>query len=147
MCPTGPQCESHTEIWTDESTRCLCSEGQLSCSPSQCPAGQICGPQRGGSNGISSSGTCTIHSHTDCSTFDGLLFRFMAPCTYILAKTCSPTEALPMFSVEVVNEQNGNSSLPAIQQVNVDTGSFRLSLLKRQTHRIVVSYFREGLVL
>ncbi|XP_035490599.2 zonadhesin isoform X1 [Scophthalmus maximus] len=135
----GPQCESHTEIWTDESTRCLCSEGQLSCSPSQCPAGQICGPQRGGSNGISSSGTCTIHSHTDCSTFDGLLFRFMAPCTYILAKTCSPTEALPMFSVEVVNEQNGNSSLPAIQQVNVDTGSFRLSLLKRQTHRIVVN--------
>ncbi|AWP04137.1 putative zonadhesin-like [Scophthalmus maximus] len=94
---------------------------------------------RGGSNGISSSGTCTIHSHTDCSTFDGLLFRFMAPCTYILAKTCSPTEALPMFSVEVVNEQNGNSSLPAIQQVNVDTGSFRLSLLKRQTHRIVVN--------
>uniref|UniRef100_A0A8D3DXP6 Zonadhesin-like n=1 Tax=Scophthalmus maximus TaxID=52904 RepID=A0A8D3DXP6_SCOMX len=92
-----------------------------------------------GSNGISSSGTCTIHSHTDCSTFDGLLFRFMAPCTYILAKTCSPTEALPMFSVEVVNEQNGNSSLPAIQQVNVDTGSFRLSLLKRQTHRIVVN--------
>ncbi|XP_034468930.1 zonadhesin-like isoform X3 [Hippoglossus hippoglossus] len=135
----GPQCESNTELWTDESTRCLCSEGQLSCSPSPCPQGQICGPQRGGSTGISTTGTCTIHSHTDCSTFDGVLFRFMAPCTYVLAKTCSPTGALPMFSVEVVNEQNGNSSLPAIQQVNVDTGNIRVSLLKRQTHRVVVN--------
>ncbi|CAB1460147.1 unnamed protein product [Pleuronectes platessa] len=134
-----PQCESNTELWTDESTRCLCSEGQLSCSPSLCPQGQICGPHREGSRGISTTGTCTIHSHTDCSTFDGVLFRFMAPCTYILAKTCSPTGAMPMFSVEVVNEQNGNSSLPAIQQVNVDTGNIRVSLLKRQTHRVVVN--------
>ncbi|XP_056247120.1 zonadhesin-like [Seriola aureovittata] len=137
--PTGPQCESNTEIWTDESTRCLCSAGQLSCSPSQCPKGQICGPQRGGSSGISTSGTCTIHSHTDCSTFDGVLFRFMAPCTYILAKTCSPAEALPMFRVEVVNEQNRNSSLPTVQQVTVNTGNFRVSLLKQKTHRVVVN--------
>uniref|UniRef100_A0A3B4XQK3 Zonadhesin n=1 Tax=Seriola lalandi dorsalis TaxID=1841481 RepID=A0A3B4XQK3_SERLL len=135
----GPQCESNTEIWTDESTRCLCSAGQLSCSPSQCPKGQICGPQRGGSSGISTSGTCTIHSHTDCSTFDGVLFRFMAPCTYILAKTCSPAEALPMFRVEVVNEQNRNSSLPTVQQVTVNTGNFRVSLLKQKTHRVVVN--------
>ncbi|KAG7229284.1 hypothetical protein INR49_012942 [Caranx melampygus] len=135
----GPQCESNTEIWTDESTRCLCSAGQLSCSPSQCPEGQICGPQRGSSSGISTPGTCTIHSHTDCSTFDGVLFRFMAPCTYVLAKTRSPAEALPMFSVEVVNEQNGNSSLPTVQQVTVNIGSFRVSLLNQKTHRVVVN--------
>ncbi|XP_049889142.1 zonadhesin-like isoform X9 [Epinephelus moara] len=135
----GPQCESNTELWTDESTRCLCSSGQLSCSPSQCPEGQICGPQTGSSRGISTSGTCTIHSHTDCSTFDGVLFRFMAPCTYTLAKTCSPSEALPMFSVEVVNEQNWNSSLPTVQQVVVNVGKFRVSLLRRQTHRVVVN--------
>lgn len=141
LAPTGPQCESNTEIWTDESTHCLCSAGQLSCSPSQCPEGQICGPQRGGSSGISAPGTCTIHSHTDCSTFDGVLFRFMAPCTYVLAKTCSPAEALPMFTVEVVNEQNGNSSLPTVQQVTVNTGSFRVSLLNQKTHRAVVSFF------
>lgn len=140
ICPTGIQCESNTELWTDESTRCLCSFGQLSCSPSKCPKDQICGPQRGGSSGISTSGTCTIQSHTDCSTFDGVLFRFMAPCTYVLAKTCSPTDALPMFSVVVVNEQNGNSSLPTVQQVTVDTGNIRVSLLKRQTHRVAVSY-------
>ncbi|XP_070774889.1 uncharacterized protein [Enoplosus armatus] len=133
------QCESNTEFWTDESTRCLCSVGQLSCSPSQCPKGQICGPQTGSSNGISASGTCTIHSHTDCSTFDGVLFRFMAPCTYILAKTCSHSEALPAFSVEVVNEQNGNSSLPTVEQVMVNIANYRVSLLKRQTHRVVVN--------
>ncbi|XP_068594204.1 uncharacterized protein wu:fb63a08 isoform X2 [Cebidichthys violaceus] len=135
----GPQCESDTELWTDESTRCLCPGGQLSCFPSQCPKGQICGPQIGGSSGISASGTCTIHSHTDCSTFDGEVLRFMAPCTYTLAKTCSASEAMPMFTVEVVNEHNWNSSLPTVQQVIVDIGNFRVTLLKRQTHRVVVN--------
>lgn len=137
--PTGPQCEPNTELWTDESTHCLCSARQLSCSPSQCPQGHLCGPQRGGSSGISTSGTCTIHSHADCSTFDGVLFRFIAPCTYILAMTCSPTDPLPMFSVEVVNEQKGNSSVTNVQQVTVNTGEFRISLLKKQTSRVVVS--------
>ncbi|XP_073347782.1 uncharacterized protein [Pagrus major] len=135
----GQQCESNTEFWTHESTRCFCSASQLSCSPSQCPQGQICGPQRGPSSGISTSGMCTIHSNTDCSTFDGVLFRFMAPCTYTLAKTCSPAGALPVFSVEVVNEQNGNSSLPAVQQVIVEIGNLRVSLLKMQTDRVVVN--------
>ena len=140
--PTGQQCDSNTEFWTDESTRCLCSGGQLSCSPTQCPKGQICSPQIERSSGIHTSGMCTVHSHTDCSTFDGVLFRFMASCTYTLAKTCSPSETLPLFSVEVVNEQNWNSSLPTVQEVIVDMGNFRVSLLKRQTHRIVVSHFK-----
>ncbi|XP_033994166.1 zonadhesin-like isoform X1 [Trematomus bernacchii] len=135
----GQQCDSNTEFWTDESTRCLCSGGQLSCSPTQCPKGQICSPQIERSSGIHTSGICTVHSHTDCSTFDGVLFRFMASCTYTLAKTCSPSETLPLFSVEVVNEQNWNSSLPTVQEVIVDMGNFRVSLLKRQTHRIVVN--------
>ncbi|XP_028283392.1 zonadhesin isoform X3 [Parambassis ranga] len=135
----GPQCEANTEIWTDESTHCLCSVGQLLCSPSQCPRGQICGPQREVSSGIFTSGTCTIHSHTDCSTFDGVLFRFVAPCTYVLAKTCTRTQALPMFSVEVVNEQNGNASLPTVKQIIVNMDNIRVSLLKRQTDRVVVN--------
>ncbi|KAJ4936881.1 hypothetical protein JOQ06_001467 [Pogonophryne albipinna] len=135
----GQQCDSNTEFWTDEFTRCLCSGGQLSCSPTQCPQGQICGPRVKRSSGIHASGMCTIHSHTDCSTFDGVLFRFMASCTYTLVKTCSPSETLPLFSVEVVNEQNWNSSLPTVQEVIVDMGNFRVSLLKRQTHRIVVN--------
>ncbi|KAK2822357.1 hypothetical protein Q5P01_022422 [Channa striata] len=135
----GHQCESNTELWTDESTRCLCSAGQLSCFPSQCPKGHICGPQSGSSSGNTTSGTCTIHSHTECSTFDGVLFRFTAPCTYVLAKTCSPTEALPMFNVEVVNGHNGNSTLTTIQQITVNTGNFRVSLLKRETQRVVVN--------
>ncbi|KAM6989301.1 uncharacterized protein LKV04_008985 [Tautogolabrus adspersus] len=135
----GPQCESNTELWTDESTRCLCSGGQLSCSLSQCPQGQICGPQRGGSTGIFASGTCTIHSDTDCSTFDGVLFRFMAPCSYVLVKSCSPSKALPAFIVEVVNEQNGNSSHPTVQQVVVGVGNDRIVLMKKMTRRVVVN--------
>ncbi|XP_068604997.1 zonadhesin [Brachionichthys hirsutus] len=135
----GNQCESSTELWTDESTRCHCSAGQLLCSPSPCPEGQICAPQRGGSSGPSATGTCTIHSNTDCSTFDGVLFRFLAPCTFTLAKTCSSSEALPKFSVDVVNERDGNLSLPAIHQVVVEIGVFRVSLMSQQTRRVVVN--------
>lgn len=47
-----------------------------------------------------------------------------------------------MLSVEVVNEQNGNSSLPIVQRVIVEISNFRMSLLKRQTHRVVVSYLK-----
>ncbi|KAM8849735.1 uncharacterized protein AB9W97_021314 isoform 2-T2 [Spinachia spinachia] len=130
----GAQCESDTELWTDESTRCLCPGGQLSCSPSRCPEGHTCSPQRG-----PSTGTCTVHSHTDCSTFDGVVFRFVAPCTYTLAKTCSLSEAMPMFTVEVVNEQSWDSFLPTVEQVVVKMGNFRVSLLKRETSRIVVN--------
>lgn len=129
ICSTGTQCKADTELWPDESTRCVCSEGQLSCSRSQ------------------STGMCTIHGHTDCSTFDGVLFRFMSPCSYTLAKTCTAAEDSPQFSVEVVNGQNGNLSSPSVEQVNVNIHNFRMSLLKRQTRRVVVSSFDSSYVL
>ncbi|XP_068197093.1 mucin-2 [Antennarius striatus] len=135
----GHQCESNTELWTDERTHCHCSAGQLLCSPSQCPQGQVCASQRESFSGHSAIGTCTIHSNTDCSTFDGVLFRFMVPCTVTLAKTCLSSKALPEFSVEVVNERDGNSSLPAIHQVVVEIGHYRVSLMSRQTRRVVVN--------
>ncbi|XP_055008162.1 zonadhesin-like [Boleophthalmus pectinirostris] len=119
--PCGAQCEASTHLWPDQSTRCLCSEGQLSCSHAP------------------SSGMCTVHSHTDCSTFDGALFRFMAPCSYTLAKSCSVTPGSPHFSVEVVNRQSDNSSLPSVEQVNVNINDFRMSFIKRQTKRVVVN--------
>ncbi|XP_034039661.1 zonadhesin-like [Thalassophryne amazonica] len=131
--PCGQQCASDKEIWTDESTRCLCSSGQLSCSISHCPKGHICGPQK-------RSGTCTVHSDTECSNFDEVLFHFTAPCTYVLAKSCSPTEPLPAFSVEVVNRHKENSSVTTVQQVIVDLKTVaRVSLLKSQTNRVVVN--------
>ncbi|MEQ2273288.1 hypothetical protein XENORESO_002078 [Xenotaenia resolanae] len=82
---------------------------------------------------------CTIHSNTDCHTFDGAVFRFMSPCTYVLAKTCSATEALTKFNVEVVNLQSDNAALPTIQQVNIDLENLRVSLLKSQMHWAVVN--------
>ncbi|XP_032421822.1 LOW QUALITY PROTEIN: zonadhesin [Xiphophorus hellerii] len=133
------QCDSNTDLWTGDSTRCLCSVGQLFCFLSHCPKGQICGPQRDEPRKLSPSGMCTIHSNTDCHTFDGALFRFTSPCTYVLAKTYSASEALPKFAVEVVNIQTGNVSQPTIQQINVNLGIMRISLLKSQTHWVVVN--------
>ncbi|CAL9688745.1 unnamed protein product [Knipowitschia caucasica] len=118
----GAQCEAHTQFWPDEATRCLCSEEQLSCSH------------------VPSSGMCTIHSHSDCTTFDGALFRFMAPCSYTLAKTCSATPDLSQFNVEVVSGQSDNSSsMTSVEKVNVNINNFRISFVKRQTERVVVN--------
>ncbi|MEQ2296328.1 hypothetical protein AMECASPLE_023686 [Ameca splendens] len=132
------QCEANTELWTDNSTRCLCSVGQRFCFSSLCPRDQICGPQKNGPSS-SPSGMCTIHSNTDCHTFDGAVFRFMSPCTYVLTKTCSATEALTKFNVEVVNLQSDNAALPTIQQINIDLENLRVSLLKSQMHWAVVN--------
>ncbi|XP_054888696.1 LOW QUALITY PROTEIN: zonadhesin-like [Poeciliopsis prolifica] len=133
------QCDPNTDLWTGDSTQCLCSVGQLFCFLSHCPKGQICDPQRDEPRNFSPSGICTIHSSTDCRTFDGALFRFTSPCTYVLAKTYSASEALPKFTVEVVNKQTSNVLQTTIQQINVNLGNVRVSLLKSQTHWVVVN--------
>ena len=143
---TGRQCEPNTDLWTDKSTRCVCSAAeQLSCSTPLCPGGQTSDrPSERSAKGVMvGRGICTIHTDPQCSTFDGALFRFMAPCTYILAKTCVPIRGLPVFSVEVVNTQDAiNASEATVERINVEVNNVRLSLLKRETKRVMVSPFR-----
>ncbi|CAL8312748.1 unnamed protein product [Gadus morhua 'NCC'] len=139
----GRQCEPNTDLWTDKSTRCVCSAAeQLSCSTPLCPGGQTSDrPSESSAKGVMvGRGICTIHTDPQCSTFDGALFRFMAPCTYILAKTCVPIRGLPVFSVEVVNTQDAiNASEATVERINVEVNNVRLSLLKRETKRVMVN--------
>uniref|UniRef100_A0A8C7LGG8 Zonadhesin-like n=1 Tax=Oncorhynchus kisutch TaxID=8019 RepID=A0A8C7LGG8_ONCKI len=84
--------------------------------------------------------TCTVHSNPHYSTFDGANFRFMGPCTYVLTQVCAPSETpLSHFSVEVKNELRGNSSVSAVHQVKVEVENLRVSLHKRQNHRVMVN--------
>nr|XP_046178232.1 IgGFc-binding protein-like isoform X5 [Oncorhynchus gorbuscha] len=86
------------------------------------------------------AGTCTVHSNFHYSTFDWANFRFVVPCTYVLARLCSSSETpLSHFSVEVKNEQRGNSSVSPVLQVNVEVENLRVSLHKRQNHRVMVN--------
>lgn len=86
------------------------------------------------------AGTCTVHSDFHYSTFDWANFRFVVPCTYVLAQLCSSSEIpLSHFSVEVKNEQRGNSSVSPVLQVNVEVENLRVSLHKRQNHRVMVN--------
>uniref|UniRef100_A0A8C7LIK6 Zonadhesin-like n=1 Tax=Oncorhynchus kisutch TaxID=8019 RepID=A0A8C7LIK6_ONCKI len=86
------------------------------------------------------AGTCTVHSNPHYSTFDGANFRFMGPCTYVLTQVCAPSETpLSHFSVEVKNELRGNSSVSAVHQVKVEVENLRVSLHKRQNHRVMVN--------
>lgn len=135
---TEKQCDSDTEFWTDDSTRCLCSAGLLYCFHSQCPKNQICEPPKNDSV-TSTSGICTIYDNSHYTTFDGMKFDLMSPCPYVLAKTCSPSEVLPRFSVKMVNMQNGNGSLTTIQKIIVDLMEIEVSLLESQTNWVAVS--------
>ncbi|XP_038819196.1 zonadhesin-like [Salvelinus namaycush] len=89
------------------------------------------------------AGTCTVHSNPHYSTFDGANFRFVGPCTYVLTRVCSPSAPsetpLSHFSVEVKNELRGNSSVSAVQHVKVEVENLRVSLHKRQNHRVMVN--------
>ncbi|KAL2097126.1 hypothetical protein ACEWY4_006333 [Coilia grayii] len=134
----GEQCQGGSEFWTDDSTRCSCSGGRLSCSPATCPEGRTC-VQSTFTNSHDLFGTCIAHRKPRYTTFDGVNFRFVGPCTYVLAKTCDEGAALPGFSVEVKNEAHGNSSVSSVQQVNVDLRGIHVSMLRRQFDRVMVN--------
>ncbi|CAB1326068.1 unnamed protein product, partial [Coregonus sp. 'balchen'] len=101
-----------------------------------------CGSVEGDRSSVTmrDAGTCTVHSDFHYSTFDWANFRFVVPCTYVLARVCSPSETpLSHFSVEVKNELRGNSSVSPVLQVNVEVENLRVSLHKRQNHRVMVN--------
>ncbi|KAL6468240.1 hypothetical protein MHYP_G00239170 [Metynnis hypsauchen] len=132
----GVQCQSGTQLWTDESTQCTCTEGQLTCTQITCGDGQTC---RQAVTSTVSSGTCRVASDLRYRTFDGVNFRFMGPCTYIFTKVCDGVSVVPGFSVEVQKEQRRNSSVSMIQQVKVNLQGLRVTLLRRDRRRIMVN--------
>ncbi|KAL7850999.1 hypothetical protein AOLI_G00213550 [Acnodon oligacanthus] len=132
----GVQCQSGTQLWTDESTQCTCTEGQLTCTQITCGDGQTC---RQAATSTVSSGTCRVASDLRYRTFDGVNFRFMGPCAYILTKVCDGVSVVPGFAVEVQKEQRRNSSVSMIQQVKVNLQGLRVTLLRRDSRRIMVN--------
>ncbi|XP_030629325.1 zonadhesin, partial [Chanos chanos] len=91
------------------------------------------------SNQTNIYGTCSVDSDPRYTTFDGVNFRFVGPCTYVLAKVCDNSELLPTFVVEAQNEKRGDSSISSIQRVNVNIQGLRVSMLKRDRHRVMVN--------
>lgn len=73
------------------------------------------------------------------TTFDGVSFQFESPCTYVLSKVCDASELLSEFAVEVQNERKGDSHVSSIQQVNVNIHGLRVTMLRTERSRVMVS--------
>ncbi|XP_067309535.1 alpha-tectorin [Pseudorasbora parva] len=122
---TGPQCQQRGTFWTDETTRCTCTDKQLVCSHI---------PWSNDTFGI-----CHVASDPHYTTFDGVSFQFESPCTYVLSKVCDESGLLPEFAVEVQNERKGDSHVSSIQQVDVNIRRMRVTMLRRERSRVMVN--------
>lgn len=73
------------------------------------------------------------------TTFDGVSFQFESPCTYVLSKVCDASGLLSEFAVEVQNKRKGDSHVSSIQQVNVNISGLRVTMLRTERSRVMVS--------
>ncbi|XP_039517193.1 MAM and LDL-receptor class A domain-containing protein 1 isoform X2 [Pimephales promelas] len=121
----GLKCQLRGTFWTDESTRCTCTDEQLICS--HIPWSN------------DTFGTCHVASDPYYTTFDGVSFQFESPCTYVLSKVCDATGLLSEFAVEVQNERKGDSHVSSIQQVNVNIRGLRVTMLRTERSRVMVN--------
>ncbi|KAK1168366.1 hypothetical protein AOXY_G9115, partial [Acipenser oxyrinchus oxyrinchus] len=133
-----------SEFWTDDtcSTKCTCPSrgGKLTCSATSCPKDYYCGI----SNGVPGCyphtyGICRVHNDPHYNTFDKATHHFMGTCTYTLAKLCTNSSSLPYFNVEAKNENRGHPSISYVQQVHVDVYNHRISTVRGNTSRVLVS--------
>lgn len=75
------------------------------------------------------------------TTFDGVKSHFMGHCIHVLTEVCDEAGLLPDFVVEVKNEQISKSSKFQIQWVNLNIRSLRVTMLRRNKKKIMVSEF------
>ncbi|KTG39197.1 hypothetical protein cypCar_00040083 [Cyprinus carpio] len=121
----GPQCQRGGIFWTDKSTWCTCTDEQLICS--HIPWSN------------DTFGTCHVASDPHYTTFDGVSFQFESPCTYVLSKVCDESGLLPKFTVEVQNENKGDSHISSIQQVNINVHGLRVTMMRTERRKVMVN--------
>lgn len=78
-------------------------------------------------------------SDSHYTSFDGVNFLLDNPCTYVLSRVCDESGLFPEFSVEVRNEKKGGSSVSSVHQVNVNMQGLRVTMLRKERRRVMVS--------
>lgn len=76
---------------------------------------------------IAEPAVCTVFGDPHYRTFDGLLYNFQGPCTYLLAQDCTTRN----FSVRVRNAARLTNNFAWTKAITVLIGSHRISLRQR----------------
>ncbi|XP_015265735.1 PREDICTED: IgGFc-binding protein-like [Gekko japonicus] len=132
------------EFWADENcgTRCKCdpSLGFAVCSPAGCKANERCTVVNGvrGCNPISFA-TCSASGDPHYTTFDGKRYDFMGTCIYQLAGLCSSDPTLQAFSIQVQNNNRGNTKVSYTKVVTLEVYNTTIALSQEYPRRIQVN--------
>uniref|UniRef100_A0A4W3IUG6 VWFD domain-containing protein n=1 Tax=Callorhinchus milii TaxID=7868 RepID=A0A4W3IUG6_CALMI len=151
-CVEGCVCNSGYLLYNDRcvpNRQCGCWEGgthhpvgsdKIVCEDSTCAKDSYCGVVNGVPGCYPQTyGICRIHNDPHYNTFDKQTHHFMGTCTYTIAKLCTNSSSLPHFNIEAKNENRGNVKISYVQKVYIDVYGHRVTIVKGQQNRVLVS--------
>lgn len=128
------------QTWTNNCRECVCSNGEIKCSPMKCPQltcppnarmvhkeGQCC-PQ-------CEEGVCTVFGDPHYKTFDGRIFNFQGSCKYLLAKDCSKDNN-STFSIRITNDARDSFAFSWLRTVTVRLEGVKVSLMQKMKVKV-----------
>ncbi|XP_043936384.1 IgGFc-binding protein-like [Protopterus annectens] len=72
-------------------------------------------------------------------TYDGYNYDFQGTCTYTITKTCGNDTSLPQFTINIKNENRGNTAVSYVRQVDIYVYWYKISIVKLEHGKVRVN--------